>query len=105
MMTAPVDLKARARQAMLDAGFHPDFPPEVSREIQQASQTQNSGPAIQDLRSLLWSSIDNDESRELDQIVFVEKLSDGAVRLLVVIADVYYYMRYGSAMDEFSVAE
>src|SRR5437867_8881791 len=88
MMTAPIDLRARARQAMLDAGFHPDFPPEVSREIQQASQAQYPGPAIRDLRSLLWSSIDNDESRDLDQIEFVEKLSDGAVRLLVGIADV-----------------
>src|SRR5437667_7879850 len=105
MMTTPVDLKARARQAMLDAGFHPDFPPEVSREMQQASQTQNPGPAVQDLRSLLWSSIDNDESRDLDQIEFVEKLSDGAVRLLVGIADVDSSVRKGSATDQHAAAE
>ena len=54
---------------MLEAGFQPDFPPEVAREVRALNQgAPHSGPAARDLRSLLWSSIDNDSSRDLDQV-------------------------------------
>src|SRR5208283_2698730 len=68
--TSPFDLKARAHQAMLEAGFQPDFPAEVAREVQALNQAapKNAAPAARDLRSLLWSSIDNDSSRDLDQV-------------------------------------
>src|SRR5713226_6580510 len=107
MPNAPFDLKTRARQAMLEAGFKPDFPPEVLREVQalQQDSSKTAAPAIRDLRSLLWSSIDNDTSRDLDQVEYVEPLSDGAVRLLVGIADVDSSVAKGSATDRQAGAE
>jgi hypothetical protein len=57
MPTVPFDLKARAHQAMLEASFQPDFPPDLVREVQTRKQAMDSGMAARDLRSLLWSSI------------------------------------------------
>ena len=87
---------------MLEAGFLPDFPAEVAREVQALNQRtpKNPGPAARDLRSLLWSSIDNDSSRDLDQVEYVDKLPDGTVRLLVGIADVDASVPKGSATDQ-----
>jgi len=105
--TTPFDLKARAHQAMLEAGFQPDFPAEVAREVQALNQAapKNAAPAARDLRSLLWSSIDNDSSRDLDQVEYVDKLPDGTVRLLVGIADVDASVPKGSATDQHAAVE
>lgn len=102
-----IDLRARARQAMVEAGFHPDFPPEVVREVQQLQQGHVRGPAatVRDLRDLLWSSIDNDTSRDLDQVEFVERQADGTLRLLVGIADVDVLVPKGSATDQRAATE
>jgi exoribonuclease II len=101
-----IDLRARAHQAMVDAGFHPDFPPEVVREVQLLQGAPKApGTTIQDLRSLLWSSIDNDTSRDLDQVEYVERLRDGTVRLLVGIADVDSSVPKGSATDQRAATE
>lgn len=105
MSNGPIDLKARARQAMLEEGFHPDFPPEVLREAQSAPPASNPGAAVQDLRSLAWSSIDNDSSRDLDQVEYAEKLADGTLRLLVGIADVDASVPKGSATDRRATTE
>ncbi|HEX4264691.1 MAG TPA: RNB domain-containing ribonuclease [Verrucomicrobiae bacterium] len=105
MTTAPFDLKARAHQAMLDTGFHPDFPSIISREIQTLGQAPPKNAAARDLRSLLWSSIDNDSSRDLDQVEYAEKLPDGSTRLLVGIADVDASVPKGSALDLHAAAE
>ena len=101
------DLRARARQAMLDAGFHPDFPVEISRQLEAQKAHPPQNPALQprDLRSVLWSSIDNDQSRDLDQIEFAEKLPDGSCRLLVGIADVDSLVPKGSAIDQHAQSE
>jgi exoribonuclease-2 len=105
--TTPFDLKARAHQAMLEAGFQPDFPAEVAREVQALNQgaPKNAGLEARDLRSLLWSSIDNDSSRDLDQVEYVDKLPDGTVRLLVGIADVDASVPKGSATDQHAAVE
>jgi exoribonuclease-2 len=107
MTNAPIDLKARARQAMLEAGFQPDFSPEVLREVQllKPGAPKSNGPSVRDLRSLLWSSIDNDTSRDLDQVEYVEKLPGGVTRLLVGIADVDASVPKGSATDRQAAAE
>jgi exoribonuclease-2 len=107
VITTPFDLKARAHQAMLEAGFQPDFPAEVAREVQALNQRApiNAGPAARDLRSLLWSSIDNDSSRDLDQVEYVDRLPDGTVRLLVGIADVDASVPKGSATDHHAAVE
>jgi exoribonuclease-2 len=105
--TTPFDIKARAHQAMLEAGFQPDFTAEVTREVQALNQgaPKNATPAARDLRSLLWSSIDNDSSRDLDQVEYVDKLPDGTVRLLVGIADVDASVPKGSATDQHAAVE
>ena len=105
MPTVPFDLKARAHQAMRDAGFTPDFPPDVCHEIQALKPAAPRNGAVRDLRSLLWSSIDNDTSKDLDQVEYVEKLSDGTVRLLVGIADVDASVSKASATDGYASAE
>jgi exoribonuclease-2 len=100
MTHPPIDLKGRAHRAVIEAGFHPDFPPEVGREIQALRQAQSTATGdVQDLRSLLWSSIDNDQSRDLDQIEYVERLPDGTMRLLVGVAEVDALVPKASATD------
>jgi exoribonuclease-2 len=107
MENVPIDLKARARRAMVEAGFQPDFPAEVMQEAQtlRGRGAQSGGAGARDMRSLLWSSIDNDTSRDLDQIEYVEKLSDGTLRLLVGISDVDADVPKGSATDRQAAAE
>ncbi len=92
---------------MLEAGFQPDFPAEVAREVQALNQRApiNPGSAALDLRSLLWSSIDNDSSRDLDQVEFVDRLPDGTVRLLVGIADMDASVPKGSATGQHAAVE
>jgi len=110
MTNGTIDLKALARQAMLAAGFQPDFPAEVAREVQALSAEGRpvsgaSTAGLLDLRALPWSSIDNDSSRDLDQVEYVEKLPDGQTRLLVGLADVDAAVRKGSATDRQAAAE
>src|SRR5712692_1796690 len=90
MENVAIDLKARAGRAMLESGFQPDFPAEVVQEVSALKQAGAKTPAagVRDLRGLLWSSIDNDTSRDLDQVEYAEQTSDGTLRLLVGIADV-----------------
>src|SRR5215472_3139515 len=101
MPNAPFDLRARAHQAALAAGFHPDFSADVMQQTQALKQqpTRSLAAAIRDLRSLAWSSIDNDTSRDLDQVEYVERLPDGTLRLLVGIADVDSLVAKGTAID------
>jgi len=85
------DLAALARQEMIAEGFTPDFPPEVARQVAALrAHTVQPAPdgAVRDLRGLLWSSIDNDTSRDLDQIEVAERLSNGDIRIRIGIADV-----------------
>src|SRR3954447_5856287 len=95
------DLYAAAHQTMIDNGFQPDFPPEARRQMDalRAQSRPQESEGVRDLRSLLWSSIDNDSSRDLDQAEYVEKLADGTLRLLVGIADVDSSVVKGSAPD------
>jgi exoribonuclease-2 len=100
------DLQAAARQVMLENGFEPDFPPEAQ---QQLAQLNGSSPApvrdIRDLRGLLWSSIDNDTSRDLDQIEVAEKLPDGTIKVLIGIADVDAFVSKGTPIDQHAARE
>jgi VacB/RNase II family 3'-5' exoribonuclease len=107
MTNTPIDLKARAHQAMLDAGFRPDFPAEVLQEAERLRQgaPRPVEPNARDLRGLLWSSIDNDTSRDLDQVEYVEGLADGTTRLLVGIANVSASVPSGSATDRQAALE
>ncbi|HWR20508.1 MAG TPA: RNB domain-containing ribonuclease, partial [Verrucomicrobiae bacterium] len=94
------DLQAIARQAMLARGLLPDFSPEVVLEVNRLTRSATKrASAIQDLRSLLWCSIDNDDSRDLDQLTVAEPMDDGAVKILVAVADVDALVRKGTATD------
>jgi len=95
------DLAAAARQTMLDQGFQPDFPPAVEQQMAalRAQSTLPATPNLKDLRHLLWSSIDNDSSRDLDQTEVAERLPDGSIRVLVAIADVDADVPAGSPID------
>lgn len=96
------DLRARAHQAMLDNGFEPDF---LSPALQQVDAIEKDRRPIvvpeglRDLRSLLWSSIDNDDSRDLDQIEVAEALPNGNIRVMVGVADVDFRVAKGSPID------
>jgi len=92
-----------ARQEMLAEGFHPDFPPAVDQQVkilvsQAASPTTSD---LRDLRSLLWSSIDNDTSRDLDQAEVAERVS-GGIRVMIAIADVDSDVPIGSPIDQYA---
>jgi VacB/RNase II family 3'-5' exoribonuclease len=80
------DLSAAARQEMLEHGFEPEFPPEVETQLAGIAPKPDDG-GLKNLTALLWSSIDNDDSRDLDQIEWAERAA-GGVRVLVAIADV-----------------
>jgi exoribonuclease-2 len=83
---------------MLDAGFAPDFPAEILHEL-PAQTAKGTAAGVRDLQSLLWSSIDNAESRDLDQIEVAESLPNGDIRILLGIADVDALAPKGSPMD------
>jgi exoribonuclease-2 len=92
-----LNFAAVAHQAMVENGFSPDFPKDAAREAETARPSK--ADDIVDLRHLLWSSIDNTESRDLDQIEVMEELPGGDVRVLVGIADVDALLPKGSALD------
>jgi exoribonuclease-2 len=103
---APFDLAAAARQSMIEHGFEPDYPAEVKQEVAVLEAHPPQIPAsITDLRHLLWSSIDNDISRDLDQIEYAETLPDGSTRVMIGIADVDAYVPKGSAIDKHAAIE
>lgn len=95
------DLRRIARQAMIDRGFLPEF---SEAALQQSSTVHRAPgadePGIRDLRKLPWISIDNDESRDLDQVSTAEALADDATKLLVGIADVDVLVERSSPVDE-----
>ena len=94
------DLKRIARAAMVERGLEPDFSRDVLSELGQIhGAAAPSGPGIRDLRDRLWASIDNDDSRDLDQLTVAEPLGDGAVKVLVAVADVDAVVTKGSALD------
>lgn len=83
-------LTERAHQAMIDNGFEPEFSDAVAAQLKQIKREAEpvADSRIKDLRNLLWSSIDNESSRDLDQIEWAERLPNGDIRVLVGIADV-----------------
>src|SRR5437016_4110009 len=103
-----IDLQSVAKQVMLAHGFQPDFPPAVQQQLASLqSQPPQLAPGgdLRDLRALLWSSIDNDTSKDLDQIEVAEPLTNGDVKVLVGIADVDGDVPKGSAIDQHAATQ
>jgi exoribonuclease II len=88
-----------AEQAMRERGFLPHPPADALDEARKVGEPNGDG--LRDLRALPWTSIDNPESQDLDQIEAAEK-ADGGTRLYVAIADVDHFARPGSAIDRFA---
>src|SRR6185369_14204187 len=98
--TGKAQLQSIAHAAMLQRGLLPDFSAAVVAETNHITQAAApSDPAIRDLRGLLWASIDNDDSRDLDQLSVAEPLAGGAVKILVAIADVDALVKKDGAID------
>ena len=94
------ELRSIAHEVMLQRGLLPEFSPAVIAQTNRITQAAAvSGAAIRDLRGLLWASIDNDDSRDLDQLSVAEPLANGAVKILVAIADVDALVQKDSAID------
>jgi ribonuclease R len=92
-------LRRIARRAMLERGLLPDFSREAMAEVAAIRAPAAREDVARDLRDLPWSSIDNDDSRDLDQLTVAEGLPGGFVRVLVAIADVESLVAKGSAVD------
>ncbi|MBI3867835.1 MAG: RNB domain-containing ribonuclease [Verrucomicrobia bacterium] len=92
-------LAAIARRAMIERGLEPDFPPAAQQELAAIREPAGETNAARDLRDRLWASIDNDDSRDLDQLTVAEPLAGARVRILVAVADVDALARKGSALD------
>ncbi len=93
------DLHSIARRAMLERGFAPDFAPPVLAEVSVLPEVPSVDGRAADLTGLPWFSVDNDDSRDLDQISASSRLPDGSIKVLVAIADVDLLVADGSATD------
>lgn len=103
-----VDLQAIARQIMVENGFEPEFSAGVQQQlsdIKTSPPIATSSKDVRDLRGLLWSSIDNDTSRDLDQIEVAESLPSGDVKVLIGVADVDAFVPRASAIDDHAAKE
>src|SRR6478672_1264542 len=95
----PSRLAAIAHEVMLQRGLQPDFSAAVRSELAAiGGPAQQSDAEIRDLRELPWCSIDNDDSRDLDQLT-VARPNGGNANILVAIADVDALVSTGSAID------
>jgi VacB/RNase II family 3'-5' exoribonuclease len=99
-----VILQSIAHRVMIERGLLPDFSNEALTELEKLQTSidkpdQNS-PNIRDMRTLLWASIDNDDSLDLDQLTVAEAMPGGKVRIMVAIADVDALVRKGTALDK-----
>ncbi|MGH2619911.1 MAG: RNB domain-containing ribonuclease, partial [Anaerolineales bacterium] len=94
------ELRVIAERAMVQRGLLPDFSPAVMAETNAlVSAAAESDPSIRDLRGLLWCSIDNDDTRDLDQLTAAEPRAGGLAKILVAISDVDAMVKLGSAID------
>jgi len=93
------DLAEIARQAMIDRGLEPEFSPAAQQQLAGITGPA-SEPGLPDMTALLWCSIDNDDSKDLDQLSVSETLPDGAVKVLVAVADVDAVVKKGTPIDD-----
>jgi ribonuclease R len=101
-------LRSIARRAMVERGLLPDFSAGALTELRAiqaavagaAPVSEPNGAAPRDLTALLWCSIDNDDSLDLDQLTVAQQDADGKIGILVAVADVDSLVRSGDALDE-----
>jgi exoribonuclease-2 len=94
-------LRAIAVQAMRSRGLDPDFPAAALAQVAAVTgPAKTSEEPVRDLRQLLWCSIDNDDSRDLDQLSVAEANANGSVKIFVAVADVDVIVKKGSPVDK-----
>ena len=100
-------LQSIAHRAMLERGLLPDFSAAALAELDRiqspagvSAESAGGPPGMRDLRDLLWASIDNDDSRDLDQLTVAEAMPEDKVKIRVAVADVDALVKDGSAIDE-----
>lgn len=89
-----------AKQAMLERGFIPEFPPAVLDQLQNIQDYDSDTISFRNEREKLWISIDNPDSKDLDQLTFAEKGPSGNFKLYVAVANVDGYVKKGSEIDK-----
>jgi len=102
-----LDLQATAKEIMQQYGFEPDFLAPVATQLANLGQQPQVSPSrdVRDMRNFLWSSIDNDTSRDLDQIEVVDSAPDGDVKVMVGIADVDTFVPKLTPIDQHAARE
>jgi ribonuclease R len=97
-----ITLQNIARRVMLTRGLLPEFSPQAVSELAtiQAPAKVSLATKARDLRDLLWASIDNDDSEDLDQLTFAEAMPEGKTKILVAVADVDALVKKNSAIDQ-----
>jgi exoribonuclease-2 len=98
------DLPAAARRILLAAQFEPDIDAAAHKQLDALTAPAPTPAGVRDLRQLPWSSIDNTESRDLDQVEVAEALPDGSIKMIVGIADVDSLVPKGSPLDQHALA-
>ena len=98
-------LQEIAHRVMTEKGLLPDFSTQALAQVDRLAKGRSPAPAadppsVRDLRQLIWCSIDNDDSRDLDQLTVAEAMADGGAKILVAIADVDALVAKGSAIDD-----
>jgi VacB/RNase II family 3'-5' exoribonuclease len=93
------DMHAAARRIVVAGGFEPDLPPPAREQLDRLTGPAPAPAGVRDLRDRPLSSIDNDESRDLDQIEYAEHLPNGDIRIVVGIADVDSLVGRGTPLD------
>jgi VacB/RNase II family 3'-5' exoribonuclease len=103
-----LNLQSIAREIMLSHGFEPDFPADVPAQLADLKSHPPqivAANGVRDLRNRFWSSIDNDTSRDLDQIEVADRLANGDVKVLIGIADVDAFVPRQTPIDRYATRE
>ena len=90
-----------AKEAMTSRGLSVEFSPAAMEEVKKmGGPPPILEPGVKDLRKLAWASIDNDDTKDIDQLAYAEDLGDGRTKLMVAVADVAAAIPKGSALDQ-----
>jgi exoribonuclease-2 len=93
-----------AELAMRERGFFSEFPKQVENEVSalHSAAEPRRAPIVRDMRQVLWVSIDNDDSLDLDQLTFAQKGMAGIDKIFIAVADVDSLVKKGSAIDRYA---
>jgi len=103
MIQDSAELVRLAKQVMVEQGLEPEFPHDALKQIQEIQQPAEPPGESQDLTSLLWCSIDNEDSRDLDQLTYAQKGANGKITIWVAVANVESLVSKNSPIDNHAI--